>query len=161
MEHQLKAVYSRWGAAIAVLWTAWRIARHFADITLPSLSLPVPWGPIVFILAVASGLAGPILYRTAVALIWREKTSITPRMFERFERHLILLGMASLTLAMGADVLAVPLFYQAGTLSTALYAVYSTFPSQKRLALDRRLFRVVSGSGSRRLRVIPNSFENR
>lgn len=50
----------------------------------------------------------------------------------RFERNLILLGITSLVLAMGADVLAVPLFYQAGALLMALYAVYCTFPSRKR-----------------------------
>lgn len=161
MEHRLKTFYFRGGAAIAVLWTAWRLARHFFGITLPSLPLTVPWGPIVFVLTAACGLAGPILYRTAFAHAWRKRASVVPKVFVRFQRNLIMLGMASLALAMGADMLAVPLFYQAGTLLTALYAGYSTFPSQKRLALDRRLFRVVSAGNAPRLRVIRNALVNR
>jgi len=161
MEHRLKTIYYRWGAAIAILWTAWRVARHFTGIALPAPSLPIPWGPIAFILTAACGLAAPILYRTAFALIWRKRAPIAASVFVRFERNLIWLGMISLTLAMSADLLAVPLFYQAGSLLMALYAVYSTFPSQKRLSLDRRLFRISSGGGAARLRVIPSSMGNR
>ena len=162
MEHRLKTFYARWGAAFVMLWAAGRIGRHLAGGALPSPSGPVPWGPVVFILAAACGLAGPILYRTYFAFVCRNRSGIDPDMFMRFERHLILIGMASLALAMGADMLAVPLFYRAGSLLTALYAVYSTFPSRSRLALDRRLFRVVAGAvKAPPLRVIHNSGEGR
>ena len=162
MEHRLKTIYVLWGAAIVMPWAAWRIARHVAGNALSPPPGPLPWGPFVFILAAACGLAGPILYRTFFAFTCRERSHIDPEAFMRFERHLILIGMASLALAMGADMLAVPLFYRAGTLLMALHAVYSTFPSRKRLSLDRRLFRVVSGAAAPpRLRVIRNSAANR
>jgi len=162
MEHRLKTLYVLWGAVIVILWTAWRITRHVADGALPSPSGPIPWGPVVFILAATCGLAGPILYRTYFAFVCRKRSHIDPNVFMRFERNLILIGMASLTLAMGADMLAVPLFYRAGSLLMALHAVYSTFPSQNRLALDRRLFRV-GGCAVKTppLRVIHNSAEGR
>ena len=162
MEHRLKTLYALWGAAIVTLWAAGRIGRHLAKGALPSLPGPLPWGPVVFILAAACGLAGPILYRTYFAFVCRKRNRIDPEVFMRFERHLILIGMASLALAMAADMLAVPRFYQAGTLLIALYAAYSTFPSQKRLSLDRRLFRVMSGvRETPRLRIIRNSVESR
>ena len=162
MEHRLKTFYALWGAAIGMLWVAWRIARHLADGALPSPSGPLPWGPLLFTLAVVCGLAGPILYRTYFAFVCRNRSRIDSDVFIRFERHLILIGMASLALAMGTDMLAAPLFYRAGSLLTALYAVYSTFPSQNRLALDRRLFRVATGTvKTPPLRVIHNSAQGR
>jgi hypothetical protein len=162
MEHRLKTFYARWAAAIVVLWAAGRIARHLTDGALPSPSGPLPWGPLVFILAAVCGLAGPILYRSYFAFVCRNRSRIDPDVFMRFERHLILIGMASLALAMGTDMLAAPLFYRAGSLLTALYAVYSTFPSRNRLALDRRLFRVAAGAvKAPPLRVIHNSAEGR
>jgi hypothetical protein len=162
MEHRLKTFYALWGSAIVILWAVWRIARPLADGVLSSPSSPIPFGPIVFILTAACGLAGPIFYRAYFAFICRKRSRIDPDVFMRFERHLILMGIASLVLAMGADMLAVPLFYRAGSLLMALHAVYSTFPSRNRLALDRRLFRVgASAVKAPRLRVIPNSVEGR
>ena len=162
MEHRLKTFYVLCGATIAILWTALRIARHLAEDALALWASPVLWGPVIFTFTVVCGLAGPILYRTYFAFVCRNRSRIDPDVFMRFERHLILIGMASLALAMGTDMLAAPLFYRAGSLLTALYAVYSTFPSRNRLALDRRLFRVAAGAVKvPSLGVIHNSAEGR
>ena len=162
MEHRLKTFYVLWGATIAILWTALRIARHLAEGALAWTSSPVPWGPVIFTFTVVCGLAGPILYRTILVFVCRKKTHLDAKTFMRVERHIILIGMASLFLAMGADVLGVPFFYRAGALLTAFYAVYCVFPSRKRLSLDRRLFRVGSTTVEPpRLRVVHQTVKSR
>jgi hypothetical protein len=144
MESQLKRIYLRWLATVALVWTGGRVAQH----VMPGFSAPpyvsASCGPALFILTAICALAGPILYRTLFAYHKRASVQISTTAFIRFERHLILIGMAALGLAMVADFLAVTSFYRSGTLLIALYATYCGFPSQKRLTLDRRLYRVAA-----------------
>lgn len=144
MELQLKRIYLRWLTAVALVWSGGRVVQH----VMPGFGAPphvsVSGGPALFILTAVCGLAGPILYRTLFAYHKRACVQIATTAFIRFEHHLILIGMAALALAMAADMLAVTSFYRYGTLLIALYAAYCGFPSQKRLALDRRLYRVAA-----------------
>ena len=144
MELQLKRIYLRWLTAVALVWSGGRVAQH----VMPGFGAPphasVSGGPVLFILTAVCALAGPILYRTLFAHHKRACVQIATTAFFRFERHLILIGMAALGLAMAADMLAVPFFYRSGALLIALYAAYCGFPSRKRLALDRRLYRVAT-----------------
>ncbi|MBC2733546.1 MAG: hypothetical protein HF981_04240 [Desulfobacteraceae bacterium] len=144
MELQLKRIYLRWLTAVALVWSGGRVLQH----VMPGLGAPphvsVSSGPALFILTAVCALAGPILYRTLFAYHKRACVQISTTAFIRFERDLILIGMAALALAMVADMLAVTSFYRSGTLLIALYAAYCGFPSQKRLTLDRRLYRVAA-----------------
>jgi hypothetical protein len=146
MEPKLKHLYFRWLTAIAILWTGGRMAQHFTPAWCAAPRVSTSCGPAVFILTAVCALAGPILFRTLFAHRKRNQTHIAVDAFFTFERHLILIGMAALGLAMAADFLAVPPFYRSGTLLIALYAVYCGFPSQKRLALDRRIYRAAGDS---------------
>jgi len=144
MELQLKRIYFRWLTTVALVWSGGRLVQH----VMPGFGAPphlsASCGPALFILTAICALAGPILYRTLFAYHKRASVQIATTAFVRFERHLILIGMAALGLAMVTDFLALPSFYRSGTLLIALYAAYCGFPSQKRLALDRRLYRVAA-----------------
>ena len=144
MEQHLKRIYLQWLTAVALLWTGGRMAQHFMPGFRPPPHASVSCGPVVFILTAVCALAGPILYRTLFAHNKRACAHISTAAFVRFERHLILIGMAALGIAMAADMLAVPSFYRSGALLTAFYAAYCVFPSRKRLMLDRRLYRVAT-----------------
>ncbi|MCB2169823.1 MAG: hypothetical protein KQI78_19355 [Deltaproteobacteria bacterium] len=146
MEEPLKRTYFRWLTAVALVWTAGRIIQHVMPRWCAAPHVWASSGPILFILTAVCALAGPILYRTLFAHSKRNHTRIAADTFFTFERHLILIGMAALGLAMVADFLAVSFFYRSGSLLIALYAVYCGFPSKKRLALDRRIYRAAGGS---------------
>jgi hypothetical protein len=144
MELMLKRIYLRWLTAVALVWTGGRIIQHFMPGWCAAPHVRASGGPTIFILTAVCALAGPIFYRTLFAHSKRNHTSIAADAFFVFERRLILIGMAALGLAMVADFLTVPSFFRSGTLLIGLYAVYCSFPSQKRLALDRRLYRVAA-----------------
>jgi hypothetical protein len=144
MEPRLKSIYFRWLTAVALVWTAGRTIQHFMPGWCAAPHARASSGPTIFILTAVCALAGPIFYRTLFAHSKRNHTSIAADAFFTFEHRLILIGMAALGLAMVADFLAVPSFYRSGTLLIGLYAVYCSFPSQKRLALDRRLYRAAA-----------------
>jgi len=101
-------------------------------------------GLVVFILATVCALAGPILYRTLFALAQRKRNHIAAEALVLFERNLILISQLALAFAMLADLLAVASYYRSGALLAALYGIYCGFPSNKRLVLDQRLFRVTT-----------------
>ena len=144
MELQLKRIYFRWLTAVALVWSGGRVVQHVMPGFGAPLHVSASCGPALFTLTAICALAGPILYRTLFAYQKHACVQIATTTFVRFERHLILIGMAALGLAMVADMLAVTSFYRSGTLLIALYAAYCGFPSQKRLALDRRLYRVAA-----------------
>ena len=100
------------------------------------------WAPVLFVLSVVSAAAAPILTRTLFAHRMRHRQYIPEDAFLRFQRLQILVVMATPYLALAAYVLAVPRFYLAGTGLAMLYALYYHCPTNRRLAFDRRIFRV-------------------
>jgi hypothetical protein len=97
--------------------------------------------PVIFILAVVFAVAGPILYRTYFAHRQRYHSEIPLTVLFKFERNLIGMGLVAPYLALAVYFLRLPYFYFTGTLLMALYAIYYYYPSKKRIALDRRIFR--------------------
>ncbi len=98
--------------------------------------------PSIFVLTVAFALALPILYRTFFAHRKRHTKSISEHELIKFERNLIYMTLVTPYLALTALVLELSRFYTAGTILMGIYAVYYFYPSKKRIALDRRIYRV-------------------
>ncbi len=149
MERKLRNVYVRSLVFITGLWAIGRVLRHCGVIAAQPAKVSHEWGPFLFILTAVIALAGPIVYRTLFAHVSRRKNRVDASAFIIFERNLIITGLTALVAAMIADILAVAPFYRSGAFLMALYAVYCSFPSSKRLDLDRRLFRVAGESQPR------------
>ncbi len=98
--------------------------------------------PSIFILSVTLALALPIFYRTFFAHRKRHTKSISEHELIKFERNLIYMTLVTPYLALTALVLELSRFYTAGTILMGIYAVYYFYPSKKRIALDRRIYRV-------------------
>ena len=99
-------------------------------------------GPVIFILCIAIAIAFPIFYRTLFAHKSRDLISVSEKELFKFERNLIYITLATPYLALSALLLELPRFYTAGTILMGIYAIYYFYPSKKRIALDKRIFRV-------------------
>ena len=100
------------------------------------------WVPLLFILTVVSAAAAPIMLRTVFAYRMHRRRRTSEAEFLRFQRALLIVVMAPPYLALTVYALAAPAFYLGGALLAMLYALYYHYPSERRLAFDRRVFRV-------------------
>jgi Trk-type K+ transport system membrane component len=98
--------------------------------------------PSIFILSVISAIAFPVFYRALFAHKKRRFINVPGRELLQFERTLIYVVMTTPYLALIAYVLELPRFYTTGAILMAFYAVYYFFPSNRRMAFERRIFRV-------------------
>ena len=103
---------------------------------------PNALAPSIFILTVTFALALPIFYRTFFAYRRRHAKSISEHELIKFERNLIYMTLVTPYLALTALVLELSRFYTAGAILMGIYAVYYFYPSKRRIALDRRIYRV-------------------
>ena len=100
-------------------------------------------GPLIFILCIALAIAFPIFYRTLFAHKNRDMISVSEKELLHFERILINVVMITPYLALIAYFLELPRFYTASAILIGLYAVYYFYPSTRRIAFDRKIFRAV------------------
>jgi Ca2+/Na+ antiporter len=100
-------------------------------------------GPIIFIVCIAFAIAFPIFYRTLFAHNRRDLKCVSEKELLNFERTLIYVVMITPYLALIAYFLELPRFYTASAILMGLYAVYYFYPSKRRIALDRKIFRAV------------------
>ena len=100
------------------------------------------FAPLVFVLSVIFAIAWPIFFRTLFAHKIRHQKSIPEVDLIKFERHFLYIALVTPYLTLAAYLLEFPSFYLAGTVLTALYAVYYYYPSKKRIQFERRIFRV-------------------
>ena len=100
------------------------------------------WVPVLFILAVVSAAAAPILVRAAFAHRMHLRRQTSESEFFRFQRTILIVVMATPYLTLVVYALVAPAFYLGGALLAMLYALYYHYPSERRLAFDRRVFRV-------------------
>ena len=105
---------------------------HFSEIIAPS----------IFLSSVVCAVAGPIFYRTFFAHRKRMDRSVSENELMKFERNLIYITTVTPYLALTAYILELPRFYTAGAFLMGLYTIYYFYPSKKRLAFERRIFRV-------------------
>jgi hypothetical protein len=99
-------------------------------------------GPFIFILCIALAIAFPIFYRAFFAHKNRDIISVSDKKLLKFERNLINVVMMTPYLALLSYSFDLPRFYTASAILMGLYAVYYFYPSEKRIAFERRIFRV-------------------
>ena len=113
-----------------------------------NLLAPAPYryfpvsAPLIFILCSVFSLALPIFYRTLFAHKMRRQINTPIKLWLKFERNLIVIALVGPYLALVAHVVGVPRFYLASTVLMGLYAAYFFYPTQKRVAYEKRIFRV-------------------
>ena len=118
------------------------ILQHFHLVNFNISQIPPVLYPIIFIASVCFAVAFPIFYRTVFANKRRHQTHTAEEDWLKFERNLLYIAMVTPYIALIAQILQLPRFYLAGTIIMALYAVYYYYPSKKRIAFERRIFRV-------------------
>jgi len=118
------------------------VLEHFqlVEWNIPRIPDVIP--PFIFIASVCFAVALPIFYRTLFANKRRHQTRTNENDWIRFERNLLYIAMAAPYVGLIAQILRLPRFHMAGTIIMALYAVYYYYPSKKRIAFERRIFRV-------------------
>ncbi|MGD9237217.1 MAG: hypothetical protein PVF09_11095 [Desulfobacterales bacterium] len=99
-------------------------------------------GLAIFIVCVALAVALPLFSRSLFAHQKRDQKMASEAEFVKFEKRLITISLVTPYLALFAYVMEFPKFYTTGAILMGLYAIYYFFPSKRRLALDRRIFRV-------------------
>jgi hypothetical protein len=125
-------------AGFIVLWFA--KALHLID--FGPIQFQQFFAPFLFILSVIFAIALPIFFRTLFAHRVRDQKSVSEEEFIRFERTFLYIVLVTPYVTLAAYLFGLPRFYCAGTVLTALYAVYYYYPSQRRIQFERRLFRV-------------------
>jgi len=104
--------------------------------------VPMALAPIIFVLSVVFAVALPIFYRTLFANKIRHQTNTSETDWLKFEQNLIRIALVTPYLTLSAYFFQVPEFHLAGSTLAALYAVYYFYPSEKRIAFERRIFKV-------------------
>ena len=100
-------------------------------------------GPFIFVFCIALAIGFPIFYRTLFAHKNRDLISVSENKLLKFERTLINVTMITPYLSLSAFILDLSHFYTASAILMGLYVVYYFYPSKKRIAFDRRIFRTV------------------
>jgi Ca2+/Na+ antiporter len=143
MSKELKKVYltlllpSILGFALA----GWVKASDFIKIS--PINFIDTAGALIFILCIALAIAFPIFYRTVFAHQSRDLIRVSEKKLLNFERTLIIVVMITPYLALIAYFLDLPRFYTTSAILMGLYAVYYFYPSTRRIAFDRKIFRAV------------------
>ena len=141
MTARLKKTYIALLVPVVLGFTIAGLIRACLSPTAPPERLTAALGPVIFIMTALVSIAGPILYRSIFAHRRRHLSEILPNDLLKFERKLVAMGMAAPYLALVAFWMQLSRFHFAGTLLLALYAVYTAYPSRRRISFDRRIFR--------------------
>ncbi len=116
-------------------------AKAYDVVAIPSVDLIRIVGPLILVLCIALAIGFPIFYRSLFAHKSRHLMKVSEKKLRQFERTLIMITMMTPYLALTAFLLELPRFYTSGALLVGLYAAYYFYPSKRRIALDRRIFR--------------------
>lgn len=143
MSKELKKVYLTLllPSIFGFILVGWAKAYNFIGIGSANFSGIA--GPLIFILCIAFAIAFPIFHRTLFAHKNRDLISVPEEKLFKFERTLIYFVMMTPYLALTAYFFELPRFYTTSAILIGLYAVYYFYPSQTRIAFDRRLFRAI------------------
>ena len=106
-----------------------------------------PVGISIFIICAVLGLGFPILYRAYFAHANRTKSAVSFSIFLRYQKNLLIITLSAVYVAVFGYSLNIPEFYKYTCVLIALYAAYYYYPSDRRLSLDRRIFRVKDKEG--------------
>jgi hypothetical protein len=115
-------------------------AFGFINVSLTNFSNIL--APSIFIMSAVFAVAWPIYYRSFFAHKKRFDRSLSEDELIKFERNLIYIAMMTPYLALTAYFLEFSSFYTASTFLLGFYAIYYFYPSKRRLAFERSIFRV-------------------
>ncbi len=116
--------------------------QQFGLININLADIPTGMAPIILVLSVVFAVALPIFYRTLFANKIRHQTKTSETKWLKFEQNLIRIALVTPYLTLSAYFLRLSEFHLAGSTLAALYSVYYFYPSEKRIAFERRIFRV-------------------
>ncbi len=142
MQSRLKRTYFRLLVPALAGFVVVFINREFSLVNLGGGKAGEVLVVAVFIASLVFAIAAPIFLRTLFAHQQREKKGVAEREFVQFEQNLIRIAMVTPYLSLVAYLLSFPEFYLAGSFLAGLYAVYYFYPSQRRIAFEKRIFRV-------------------
>lgn len=100
-----------------------------------------PLSITIFILCAATAFGLPLLYRSYYAHIYKNIQSISAVVFLKFQKRLLLLALSAVYISVIGFTISLPDFYKYGVVLFALYAAYYYYPSDRRLNLDKRIYR--------------------
>ena len=141
MHNRLKKIYFIvLTPAIVGFLAVWILRQFKLSITVPEQYMAVI-APVIFILAAIFAIAGPILYRSLFAHRQRHLVKMPLLVMYKFERNLTSIALLATYLALVGDGLQLPRFHLAATLLMALYAIYYSYPYEKRIRFDDKIFR--------------------
>jgi Ca2+/Na+ antiporter len=143
MSNKLKKIYFILlvPSILSFVLTCW--VKAYDVVAIDPALFPGIVGPLIFILCIALAIAFPIFYRSFFAYKHRDQLSVAEDELLKFERTLIHVVMVTPYLALFAFLIELPRFYTAGAVLMGIYAVYYFYPSGRRIAFDRRIFRAV------------------
>ena len=118
------------------------LARAYDILLIGSFNFLKILAPSIFISSVICALALPFFYHMAFTQRLWDQDWISKKEWLRFERKTIYIAMVTPYLAVAAYFFNFPRFYLYGTILMGLYAVYHYYPSEKRITLERYIFRV-------------------
>jgi len=98
-------------------------------------------GGLLFVTAILFAVALPILMRSRFADRQRGKASVPENDLLQFETRLIMVALVPLYVGLAAYLLRIAPFHFGGTMLAALYGAYYHYPSNRRVAFERRIFR--------------------
>jgi len=98
--------------------------------------------PSVFVLSVIFAIAAPIFLRSLFAHEMSNEKSTPESKLIKFEQSLIRIALVTPYLGWVAYFFEFQKFYFSAIFIMALYSVYYFYPSQKRIAFEKRIFRV-------------------
>ena len=113
---------------------------HFFNLGQPQFMSIL--APIVFVLSVIFGIATPIFFRSLFAQKMSNKKNTAESKLIKFEQNLIRMALVTPYLGLFAYLYEFKQFYFTATFLVTLYGVYYFYPSQKRIAFEKRIFRV-------------------
>ena len=148
MNRYLKRVYFSLAApAAAGFLIAWPIKITGPPEWGRQLIFAAPVAESLFVAAAILSIAFPIYYRSWFAHRNRREKRVPERALLKFERNLIVGTMITPYLALTACVLPLPRFHLAAIALMGLYAAYYFYPSERRIAFERRIFRAGQAQG--------------
>ena len=138
----LKKTYFFYLSPAVIMFLVLTVLKASSTLNPGAIAYPPIFAAVIFVLSVLSALAAPIFYRTVFAHGKRDKKSTPANELLRFERNLLRITSITPYLGLVSYMLDFPNLYFGGCVLMSLYAVYYFYPSQSRLAFERRIFRV-------------------
>jgi H+/Cl- antiporter ClcA len=142
MDGMLKKTYVMYLIPAIIAFVVLTILKASSALNPGDISYPPIVAPFIFFLSVLFALAAPIFYRTVFAHSVRDMKNTSAHELLRFERNLIRIALITPYLGLVAYMLDFSNMYFGGCILMSLYALYYFYPSQSRLAFEKRIFKV-------------------